>query len=78
MIVGMHDAKTQLSRLVKQALEGEEILLASRGEVLVRLTPVVTTSGKRRLGWLKSKGQLAPDWDRDEYFSEYQADPLAE
>ena len=78
MIVGMHDAKTQLSRLVKQALEGEEILLASRGEVLVRLTPVVATSGKRRLGWLKSKGKLAPGWEKDEHFSEYQADPLAE
>ncbi len=77
MIVGMHDAKTQLSRLVKQALEGEEILLASRGEVLVRLTPVAASSTKRKLGWLKSKGALAPGWEADEHFADYQADPLA-
>lgn len=78
MIIGMHDAKTQLSRLVKQALEGEEVLLASRGEVLVRLTPVLSKSGKRRLGWLKTKGQLVPGWEKDDHFSDYQADPLTE
>lgn len=78
MIVGMHDAKTQLSRLVKQALEGEEILLASRGEVLVRLTPVVAQTGKRRLGWLKAKGQLMPGWEIDDHFCNYQPDPLTE
>jgi antitoxin (DNA-binding transcriptional repressor) of toxin-antitoxin stability system len=78
MIVGMHEAKTQLSRLVKLALEGEEILLASRGEVLVCLTPVAPPLGKRRLGWMKSKGQLTPGWETDEHFSGYQADPLTE
>lgn len=49
----MLEAKSQLSRLVKEALEGEEVVIASNGEPLVRLVPV---TGKRRLrGWGKLK-----------------------
>lgn len=38
----MHEAKTNLSKLVEQALAGEEVVLARNGEALVRLVPVVT------------------------------------
>jgi antitoxin (DNA-binding transcriptional repressor) of toxin-antitoxin stability system len=77
MIVGMHEAKTQLSKLVKMALEGEEILLASRGDVLVRLVPV--GAAKRELGWLVGQGGLKPGWEQDEgLFEDYDGDPLSE
>ena len=36
----MLEAKSQLSRLVKQALEGEDVIIASNGEPMVRLVPV--------------------------------------
>lgn len=53
MKVNMLEAKSQLSRLVKEALAGEEVVIASNGEPLVRLVPV---TGKRRLrGWGKLK-----------------------
>ena len=35
----MHEAKTNLSRLVERALDGEEIVLTRRGEPAVRLVP---------------------------------------
>jgi len=40
MKVNMREAKNQLSRLVKEALAGEDIVIASNGEPLVRLVPV--------------------------------------
>lgn len=38
--VGMHEAKTKLSKLVEQALAGEEVVITRRGEPVVRLEPV--------------------------------------
>ncbi len=42
MKVNMHEAKTNLSKLVDKALQGEEIILARSGKALVRLVPVAT------------------------------------
>jgi len=36
----MHDAKTNLSKLVEQVLAGDEVILARNGQALVRLVPV--------------------------------------
>lgn len=53
MKVNMLEAKNHLSRLVKQALEGEDVIIASNGEPMVKLVPV---SRKGRLsGWGKLK-----------------------
>lgn len=38
--VNMHEAKTNLSKLVDAALQGEEIILAKNGKALVQLVPV--------------------------------------
>ena len=51
MKVNMLEAKNQLSRLVKDALAGEDIVIASNGEPMVRLVPV-------RKGHLSSWGKL--------------------
>ncbi|MCA9840233.1 MAG: type II toxin-antitoxin system prevent-host-death family antitoxin [Trueperaceae bacterium] len=40
--VNMHEAKTNLSKLVELALQGEDIILAKSGKALVRLVPVET------------------------------------
>ncbi len=53
MKVNMLEAKSQLSRLVKDALEGEEVVIASNGEPMVRLVPVAK-KGRLR-GWGKLK-----------------------
>jgi prevent-host-death family protein len=60
MIVKMHQAKTQLSKLIAAALAGEEVVIARGSEPVVRLTPIQPTHPKRRFGALK--GQLkVPD-----------------
>jgi len=53
MKVNMLDAKNQLSRLVKYALAGEDIVIASNGEPMVRLVPVARPS--QLGGWGKLK-----------------------
>ena len=38
--VNVHEAKTHLSRLIEDALEGEEVIIARDGEPLVQLKPL--------------------------------------
>ena len=40
MEVNIHEAKTQLSRLIECALKGEEVTIAKAGRPLVRLIPI--------------------------------------
>jgi prevent-host-death family protein len=58
----MHDAKTDLSRLVERALAGEDIVIARAGVPVVRLVPVAQT-GKRRLGQWRGKVRMSEDFD---------------
>ena len=53
MKVNMLEAKNHLSRLVKDALAGEDIVIASNGEPMVRLVPVASRGRLRGLGKLK-------------------------
>lgn len=53
MKVNMLEAKNQLSRLVREALDGGDVVIASNGEPLVRLVPVAR-KGRLR-GWGKLK-----------------------
>ena len=40
MLVNMHDAKSQLSKLIAAAEAGEEVVIARKGNPAVRLVPV--------------------------------------
>lgn len=53
MIVTTHQAKTQLSKLIQRALDGEEIIIARRDKPLVKLTVVEEAKPQRRFGALK-------------------------
>jgi len=48
--VNIHEAKTQLSKLVNLALEGEEVIISRRRKPLVRLSVVKEAEGKRKVG----------------------------
>jgi prevent-host-death family protein len=69
MIVNIHAAKTNLSKLIERAEAGEEIVIARNGKPAVRLTRVEKQAEqpKRERGsWIGSlKGQIwmAPDMD---------------
>jgi prevent-host-death family protein len=53
--VKIHDAKTQLSRLIARAEAGEEIVIARGDKPVVRLVPVVKPHPRRAAGRLKGK-----------------------
>jgi prevent-host-death family protein len=60
--VTIHKAKTNLSRLIKEARNGEDIVIACRSEPMVRLTPIVGSPGKRKPGRLKGKIKIGPEF----------------
>ena len=61
--VNIHDAKTQFSRLVDAAANGEEIIIAKAGKPTARLVPMNFTKTKRRFGGLKGKVRISDDFD---------------
>jgi antitoxin (DNA-binding transcriptional repressor) of toxin-antitoxin stability system len=46
----IHQAKTHLSRLIRAALSGEEVIIANRRIPVVRLQPLGKGNPKRRIG----------------------------
>lgn len=61
--VNVHEAKTHLSRLLDQALDGEEVIIMRAGRHLVRLTPVETAPTRRKLGSAKGEFVVPDDFD---------------
>ncbi len=61
--VNMHEAKTQLSRLVERVERGEEIVIARGGKPVARLGPVATDLSPREPGALRGRIQVAEDFD---------------
>jgi prevent-host-death family protein len=57
-VVTMHEAKTNLSKLVERAEAGEEIVIAKGKQPKVKLVPIATKP-KRQFGSMK--GQFAID-----------------
>ena len=61
-VVNIHEAKTHLSRLVDQAVAGQEIVIAKAGKPMVRLLPIVRDQ-PRVPGSMQGRISLAPDFD---------------
>ncbi|MGN6373731.1 MAG: type II toxin-antitoxin system Phd/YefM family antitoxin [Solirubrobacteraceae bacterium] len=61
--VGMHEAKTTLSRLVKAAQSGEEVVITQRGKPAVRLQPVRPLPRASLFGALEGEIWMADDFD---------------
>lgn len=51
----VHDAKTNLSRLIELAEAGEEVIIARRDTPAVKLVPVARKASKRKFGAYKGK-----------------------
>jgi len=56
MIVKMHQAKTQLSKLIAAAVAGEEVVIARGNEPMVRLIPVAPPSKRKKRVFGRYKG----------------------
>ncbi len=62
-IENIHSAKAHLSRLIKRAIAGEEIVIAHAGQPLVRLTPCQDVAAPRVGGQLKGRIRISKDFD---------------
>lgn len=72
MTVTIHEAKTHLSRLIKKAMEGEEVLIAKGKRVVVRLIPAAGKGSERRADGAKGLVWIADDFNAPlEAFKEY-------
>lgn len=60
--VGVHEAKTHLSRLLEQVSRGEEIVITRRGEGVARLV-AERGSGDRRFGIDAGRLEVPDDFD---------------
>ena len=60
----IHDAKTNLSRLVDRVEHGEEIVISRAGTPVARLVPIAPRRTRR--GSLAGRIVLSPDWDAAE------------
>ncbi len=59
----LHEAKTNLSKLVDLALQGEEVIICKAGTPVVRLVAIKTKKKRRKPGAWAGKGSIAPDFD---------------
>jgi prevent-host-death family protein len=62
-MVTIHEAKATLSRLIEEALSGQEVVIARRNKPLVRIIPLEQPATRRSLGTAKGKITLAEDFD---------------
>ena len=64
-MVNIHEAKTQLSRLVDEAARGEPFIIAKNGKPLVKVAAIEAPDGAsvRRLGFLSGEIDVPADFD---------------
>ena len=66
-LVNIQAAKTHLSRLVEEVVEGKEVVLAKAGKPLVRLVPFVEAQAPREVGLFAGEVWEAADcWITDD------------
>jgi prevent-host-death family protein len=70
--INVHEAKTQLSRLLTRVEAGEEVIIARDGKPIARLAPLRARRPRRCFGALR--GRVAVD---DSFFEPLPEDELA-
>jgi len=60
--VGVHEAKTNLSQLLRRVAAGEEIVIARSGVEVARLVPV-RSPAPQRLGLDRGRVRIADDFE---------------
>lgn len=59
----VHEAKTNLSKLLERTANGEEIIIARAGVPIARLVPIIAPSTERPLGSEQGILLIADDFD---------------
>lgn len=60
-VVNIHDAKSQLSMLIKKVLNGEKVIIAKNNQPIVEIVPIIKK--KRIPGLLKGKIEIIGTWE---------------
>ena len=64
--INIHQAKTQLSRLVEEAAQGNSFVIAKAGKPMVKVVALGAPVGKqiKRVGFLAGQISVPDDFDR--------------
>jgi prevent-host-death family protein len=64
--INIHEAKTQLSKLVEEAANGEPFVIAKAGRPMVKVTALAAPTGMemKRLGFMAGQISVPDDFDR--------------
>jgi prevent-host-death family protein len=57
-IHSIHDAKTNLSRLIERACAGEEVVIARGKTPVVKIVPIHAEPPRRRFGSMKGRARV--------------------
>ncbi len=62
----IHDAKTNLSRIIERVERGEEIIISRAGHPVAKVIPLTRKVDRVGRGSLRGTLVIAEDWDSDE------------
>jgi len=62
--VNIHEAKTQLSKLVDRAARGESFVIAKAGRPMVKVAALDAPAAPKRLGFMVGEIAVPDDFDR--------------
>ena len=72
--VNIHEAKTNLSRLVEEAARGESFVIAKAGKPMVKVVPLDAPKKRKQQRFDFLKGQISVPDDFDRMFEDEIAD----
>lgn len=61
----IHEAKTQLSRIIDRVEHGQEVIISRAGTPVAKVVPLPARAGRTARGSLTGELVLADDWDSD-------------
>jgi len=64
--VNIHEAKTQLSQLLKLVEAGDEVIIAKSGRPVAKLSPLKGLAKERQFGAARSLIWMSPDFDEED------------
>ena len=71
LVVNIHNAKTQFSKLLERVASGEEVIIAKAGKPVARLVPFSEKKPQRAPG--SARGKVTIEDNFDEPLSEFES-----
>jgi prevent-host-death family protein len=62
----IHEAKTNLSRIIERVEHGEEIVISRAGQPVAKVIPLVRRVNRTARGSLRGRLTISDDWDSAE------------